>query len=337
MLTRKDIEDALDYMDRHNLIRLSNNRNTSSGWQQLHCPFHNNGQERRPSCGCSLEGGYINGRELQPGTFNCFSCGAKYSFARGIKEILALKGTSIEMHPDLAPYVEGQVNVEDHSLLPPELISGLINKYAVDDLRMRTLQKVDYVSEEELAKYRFYVPYMFQRKLTEEVINRYDIGYDANFIPPGRMKPLPSVTFPVHDMQGRTLFICRRSIEGKFFHIPTNIEKSVFGLYELPPNTREVIVCESVFNALTAVVYGHPAVALLGTGTPHEIDQLKKAGIASIVLCLDNDEAGRKGAERLKKALSGYAMVWTMPMPTDGRDVNDLTKEEFEMYYSMRE
>lgn len=336
MLTRQDVLTALEYMDTHNLIRLSRSTNTSSGWQQLHCPFHNNGQERRPSCGCSLESSYANGVEYPAGFFNCFSCGAKFQFANGIKQILAERGTSIEAHPALKPYLEGQTDQNVDSLLPEGLVPSLINKFAVEDLRLRTIGKTNYISEEELAKYRFTVPYMYERKLTDTVIEKYDVGFDGHFLMAGRKKPIPCVTFPVRDLQGRTLFICRRSIQGKFFNLPENIEKSVYGIYELPEGTREVIVCESVFNALTSVVYGRPAVALFGTGTSHEIDQLKKLGVASFVLCLDNDEAGRKGTAKLKKALSGYAMVWTMTCP-EGKDVNDLTKEEFEACYAARE
>lgn len=337
MLLRKDVEEALDYMDRNNLIRLSSNRNTSTGWQQLHCPWHNNGQERKPSCGCALDSTYANGRENPAGFFHCFACGASYPFAEGVKQILTLKGTSIEAHPFLKPYLEGQIQEDLTSLIPDDLMSSMVNKFAVDDLRLRTLGKKQFVSEDELAQYRFTVPYMYERKLTDEVIDKYDVGYDANFLMNGRKKPTPCVTFPCRDIMGRTLFICRRSIEGKFFNIPTNIEKSVYGIYELPQNCKEVVVCESVFNALTAVVYGYPAVALFGTGTTHEIEQLKRLGVDSFVLCLDNDDAGCRGTQKLKKALSAYAMVWTMTIPWEGKDVNDLTKEEFEYCYARRE
>ena len=336
MLTRDDIEKALEYMDSNNLIRLSRSTNTSSGWRQLHCPFHNNGQERKPSCGCSLEESYANGTTYHAGQWHCFSCQTSYPFAKGIQEILNLKGASIEAHPFLKPYLENQIQQDIDSLVPTELMSGLLNKYAAESLKMRVRGRQNFITEEELAGYRFTVPYMYQRKLTDEVIEQYDVGYDANHIPPGRKKPLPCVTFPVRDLQGRTLFICRRSIEGKYFNLPQNIEKSVYGIYELPKGTKEVIVCESVFNALTSVVYGRPAVALLGTGTTYEIEQLKRLGASSYVICLDNDEAGRKGTIKLKKALSNYALVWTMTVP-EGKDVNDLTKEEFELCYSMRE
>lgn len=336
MLTRDDIEKALDYMDQAHLIRTVP-RKGASRWQQLYCPFHNNGQESKPSCGCSLEEEVRNGQVFPAGTFNCFACGSKFHFANGIKEILTLKGTSIEAHPFLKPYLEGQVQADLNSLIPEDMMSGLLNKYAAESLRMRVKGQQKFVSEEELRTYRFTVPYMYQRKLTDAVIDKYDVGFDGKFIPPGRKKALPCITFPVRDVQGRTLFICRRSIEGKFFNLPTDIEKPVYGIYELPPDTKEVIICESIFNALTCIVYGKLAVALLGTGTPYQINQLRKLGATSFVICLDNDEAGRKGTEKLKKALGGSAMVWVMTVPDDGRDVNDLSKEEFEYYYSMRE
>lgn len=336
MLTRQDVESVLDYLDKNNIIRLARS-SSNSKWQQLHCPFHNNGQERRPSCGCSLEEEIRNGVTYHIGVYHCFACGATYSFVAGTLEILKLKGTSVEAHPFLKPYMEGQVQQDIDSLVPTELLASVVNKYAAESLRMRLQGKQMYVSEEELQSYRFIVPYMYQRKLTDAVIEKYDVGFDGKFVPPGRKKNLPSITFPVRDIQGHTLFICRRSVEGKFFSLPTNIEKPVYGIYELPPNTREVIICESIFNALTCVVYGHPAVALLGTGTPYQMDQLRKLGVQSFVICLDNDEAGRKGTERIKKALSGYAMVWTMTVPDDGRDVNDLDYETFEKCYASRE
>lgn len=336
MLTRDDIEKALEYMDQVHLIKLARG-SSNSRWRQLYCPFHNNGQEKKPSCGCSLEAEVRNGEVYHAGFFHCFSCGAKYPLANGIKEILTLKGTSIEAHPFLKPYLEGQVQTDLNSLIPQEMMSGLLNKYAAESLKMRVKGVQKFVSEEELKTYRFTVPYMYQRKLTDAVIDKYDVGFDGKFVPEGRKKVLPCITFPVRDIQGRTLFICRRSIEGKFFNLPTNVEKPVYGIYELPSNTKEVIICESIFNALTCVVYGRSAVALLGTGTPYQINQLKKLGATSFVICLDNDAAGQKGTEKLKKALAGSAMIWTMTVPSDGRDVNDLTKEEFEYYYSIRE
>ena len=180
------------------------------------------------------------------------------------------------------------------------------------------------------------VPYMYERGLTDDIIERFDIGYDANFIPPGRKNPVPCVTFPVRDLNGNTLFLCRRSVVGKMFNYPQGVEKSVYGIYECPKNAKSVIICESCFNALTAIKYGYNAVALLGTGTSYEIKQLKQLGVSEFVLCLDGDSAGQKGADKLKRALSQIALVWTIHMPVD-KDLNDCTEDEFRELYAQRE
>ena len=152
---------------------------------------------------------------------------------------------------------------------------------------------------------------------------------------PGRKKPMPCITFPVKDLKGNVLFLCRRSIEGKFFHYPQGVEKSIYGIYELPKGVKSVLVCESCLNALKAQRFGYNAVALLGTGTSHEIDQLKQLGVQEFILCLDGDEAGQRGMEKLKNALRKVALVWTIKMPPD-KDVNDCTEEEFNALYATR-
>lgn len=332
MLIRTDVETALHYMDAHGLIRLSKPTNS---WYMMHCPFHSGGNEKKPSCGCSLEGAAKGGVFYPPGRFNCFACGASYSFGAGIKEILKLKGTSISAHPDLEPYTNENFTKHTGSLIPEDIMTAALNTFAADNLKIRAMNKPKYVTQEELAQYRFIVPYMYQRKLTNEVIDKYDVGFDGNYqVSSGRI--VPCITFPVRDVKGNTLFICRRSIEGKFFFLPRDIEKPVYGMYELPPETKEVIICESIFNALTCVVYGHPAVALFGTGTPYQFNQLKKLGVNSYVICMDNDDAGNRGAAKVKRALKDSAFVWTMHVP-EGKDANDLEYSEFVEAYNNRD
>lgn len=288
-------------------------------------------------CETSTQSFVLSGNIL---THNCFSCGWAKSLPDTVTEILKRRKISslsgMEWLKENIPGFDGD-NSEFDYLIPRNLMNPMQHKYAFDYLQ--SLTKVNksptYVSEEELATYRMTVPYMYQRGLTDEIIEKYDIGYDANFIPPGRKKPVPCVTFPVKDIKGNTLFLCRRSIEGKMFHYPQGVEKSVYGLYELPPNPKSVIICESCFNALTAVKYGYNAVALLGTGTSYEIQQLRMSGIPMFVLCLDGDDAGQRGAIKLKRALSDVAIVWTIHMPPD-KDLNDCTKEEFDQLYSQR-
>lgn len=307
-------------------------------WYQCRCPIHNMGQERKPSCGISMVEQYRNGIRYPALHLHCFSCGYTGSLADALTEVLKRKGigrSGLDWLKENIPGFEGD-NVDFDYLIPPDLYGAVQSKYMLDYISTQLNQQKTYVSEQELASYRMIVPYMYQRGLTDEIIEQYDIGYDPNFIPPGRKKPLPCITFPVKDLKGNVLFLCRRSIEGKFFHYPQGVEKSVYGIYELPAGVKSVVVAESCFNALTAVKYGYDAVALLGTGTSYEIEQLMRLGVQEFVLCLDGDEAGQRGMAKLKRALSSTAIVWTIKMPLD-KDINDCTKDEFDLLYSKRE
>lgn len=333
-----DVEAVLHKLESEGLVRL--NRPIGE-YYSIYCPLpHSNGHyENRPSCGVLLHDQYKAGRKTPAGWTHCFGCGWAKPLPETITEILKhrhIGKSGLDWLKENIPGFEESSEDFDY-LIPQELSQSLQSKYAVDYINTQLLkQSGNYVSEQELASYRMTVPYMYQRGLTDEIIEKYDIGYDAKFIPPGRKKPMPCVTFPVKDLNGNTLFLCRRSIEGKFFHYPQGVEKSIYGLYELPKGVKSVVVVESCFNCLSAIRFGYSAVALLGTGTSYEIDQLKRLGVQEFVLCLDGDEAGQRGMEKLKRALKSVALVWTIKMPVD-KDVNDCTKEEFDALYATRE
>ncbi len=302
-------------------------------YMQIYCPFHNDGKERKPSCGVLLHEEIRGGRKYPQGFFHCFTCHYAKTLPEAITDLLKLHGISksgmdwlIENIPDF----DGITNSNFELLIPSDVVDIINEQYAISYIHSLSKPKQEYVSEEELASYRFTVPYMYERKLTDEIIEEFDVGYDANWIAPGRKRPTPCITFPVRDRDGNTLFFCRRSIQGKLFNYPTGVTKPVYGLYELPKNCRSVIICESCFNALTCWVYGKPAVALLGTGNSYQIQQLKELGVHEFILAFDPDEAGARATAKLKKALKSVAMVWSFIGIPVGKDINNLTKEEFD-------
>lgn len=332
-----DVENIVTTLASHNLIRPSR---ITGDYYQVYCPIHAEGNERKPSCGILLHDVYRNGSNYPQGWVHCFSCGYSKMLPEAVSDILKSKNISTSGLEWLQENIPG-FKAEDskESLLPDSVIIKINdNNYAAAQQLKKLTQKdtTTFVSEEELQKYRFTVDYMYQRKLVDWVIEKYDIGFDAEFYPEGRKKPIPCVTFPVRDIQGRTLFFCRRSITGKFYHYPKFVTKPVYGLYELPKEASSVCIMESCINALTAVSWGYPSVALMGTGNSLQISQLKKLGVREFTLCLDGDSAGEKAAVKLKRQLSSVAIVWVVHVP-EGKDVNDLTKEEFDELYANRE
>ena len=112
-------------------------------------------------------------------------------------------------------------------------------------------------SEEELDSYRYFHPYMYKRKLTDEIIELFDVGYDKDFVlkskTTGNEMHLQCITFPVRDITGKTLFIARRCVNNKIFHYPEGVTKPLYGIYELyqlPEFPKTVYVCESIIASL---------------------------------------------------------------------------------------
>lgn len=261
------------------------------------CPFHKDGQEKKASCGIRKSDGWVH----------CFSCGESCSLEQMISRCFG--------HDDFGQY--------GLSWLQRNFLGIIADSRNINIDLSRDNDKelnFEYITEAELDTYRYYHPYMFKRKLTEDIINKFDIGFD---------KETNCITFPVKDEKGNCLFIARRSVTSKFFSYPPKVEKPVYGLFELSPNIDTIIVCESMINALTCWVYGKEAVALNGTGTSYQINQLKKIKCRKIILALDPDNAGRRGTIKLKEALSKYKIVTELVIP-EGKDINDLSKNEFD-------
>lgn len=279
---------------------------------QVTCPVHSGGQERKPSCGISTD----PRKSVEVGTVHCFTCGYRATLPEFISTCFGRKdGGEYGKHWLIKKFVGIQISER------PNL--------ELDFSRGRSTQEqTQFVSEEELDSYRYTHPYHYQRGMTDEIIERYDLGYDSSFKLPGTVNTIETVTFPVRDINGNTLFVARRAIHTKLFYYPENVDKPIYGLYELDKTANEVIVCESMFNALTCQVYGRQAVALLGLGTESQYKQLEKLPCRKLIIGLDPDKAGRGAGQKLKQRLQRKKLVSFLDIP-GGRDLNDLSLEEF--------
>lgn len=329
-----DVELIVNTLAQHGLIRP---HKVSGDWYQCYCPFHNDGNERKPSFGILVRSQYKGGQKYPEGFAHCFTCGWAKGLPETVSEILKRKSIGQSGVQWLEANIPGFVSdTEFEDLIPNNVMSAVQNKFALDYIAEQESRKVTYVSEEELATYRYTVPYMYERGLNDKLIEDYDIGVDMNWVPPGRHKVVPCITFPVRDREKRTLFLCRRSIQGKLFNYPEHVVKPVYGIEMVPKGCKSVVICESCLDALVAVKYGYPAVALLGTSNSYQIQQLRELGASEYVIATDGDEGGRKAAAKLKRALSSVALIWTIPMP-DGKDVNDCDEATFNELYLKRE
>lgn len=265
---------------------------------KITCPHHNNGKEKHPSCGVYTGEGDL---DLEPGFTHCFSCGFKGDLAH-------LVGECFETDDDfgrewlVARFGNTLAIEQDREILKP----------------IETKKSKVYLDESTLNSFQNYHPYMTKRKLTPEVINKFKIKYD----PQSRC-----ILFPVWDENGHLITITKRSVDIKNFYLDYNIEKPVY-LLNFFKDSKELYICESQINALTLVGYGLPSVALFGTGSSNQYEILNKFNFNHYILALDPDEAGKRGIIRFVSHISKNVFIDVLEIPK-GKDVNDLTKEEF--------
>ena len=290
-----------------NKIQLLQTVNDTPDNVMVACPYHKGGQERRPSMGI----------KKTDGTCHCFACGTVVGLPQLISHCF---GDDSEI---------GSTGWQ--WLLKNFLTVSVENRKDIDldfARSSQTKQGNGYVSEEELDRYRFIHPYMKRRRLNEKVIEIFDVGYDSN---------TDCITFPVRDIHGNTLFIARRSVRTKFFNYPSKAEKPLYGIYELyqqPQFPREIIICESMIDALTAWVYGKYAVALNGLGTELQFRQLRELPCRKYILATDADKAGMDARDRIRKNIPNKIITeykWDL---SKAKDLNDM---DLDMFQSLKE
>ena len=302
-----------------NNINLINTIKDTPDNVMIQCPYHNNGAERKPSAGIKKD----------DGTFHCFSCGEVHTLPEVISHCFGRSSDMVGAFGwNWLLKNFASVAIETRQDIQLDFGRGVVKHEDVC---------ANYIQEEELDSYRYVHPYMYKRGLTDEIIELFDIGYD---------KASECLTFPVRDINGNTLFIARRSVKTKYFNYPQGVEKPLYGLYEYHKlcTTRvvggrcngkteflrrlnEIIVCESMLDALKFWTVGKYAVALNGTGSELQIKQLNELPCREIILCTDMDEAGMNARYKLKKRIKGKILMQYM-LPEGRKDANDCTPEE---------
>lgn len=275
------------------------------------CPMHKRGQENHPSC-------YIS----EDGKVHCFTCNYTSDIYTMISEFLfekrdgGISGKSyLKDKYGLSPDIQRQLTIDN-------ILSSSGNRYRRN---LEITKKI--VSEQELEKYRFIHPYLYERGMTDAIIEKFDLGFDNNYMHYNVI--IPCITFPVRDVEGDVITVLRRAIKNKRFFIEKGIDKPIYGIYEIKKvKAQPVFIVESVFNCLTLWSWGYEAVALLGLGNSKQFDILNKLPNRIFYIVLDGDDAGRNASIKMQRKLFNK-IVYNIEM-YENRDVNDLSYTEFE-------
>lgn len=272
-------------------------------------------------------------------TGNCFACGEVHSLQEVISHCFGHTD-------DIVGKFGWQWLLKNFTTVQVEERKDVEIDCSRDNSNIRNMGSVvheKFVTEEELDKYRYIHPYMYKRGLTDDIIDLFDIGFDSN---------TQCITFPVRDINGNTLFVARRSVKTKFFNYPEGVEKPLYGLYEYYLATGyfrelhgigngeygvgsrvkielpDIIVCESMLDALSFWTVGKYAVALNGLGNELQFKQLRELPCRKIILATDMDERGLAARKRIRQSMQNTKIITEYLFPKGRKDANECTKEE---------
>lgn len=274
------------------------------------CPVHKDGHEHKPSCGVSIVPKYQGTKIIEPGTVHCFTCGYTAPLSNFISNCFGYNDGGIFGNK----WIKAQYN------------TGLTVKTRKVELNLSrgtiTRGELPNVPQEVLQGYRYTVEYMYNRGLTDDIIEQFDIGYDSKD---------DCITIPVPNLKGEVKWLQRRSIVGKKYYIPSGINKTDYLLgasevLRLKLYKQPVYIVESPFNMLTLWKLGFPTICIFGTGGGNQYKMLNKLPIRHYIIALDPDEAGRKGSRKLLHNL-GKTKLLSKVNYIDHRDINELDTE----------
>ncbi|MCT8548130.1 DNA primase [Glaesserella parasuis] len=325
-----------DLVARTDIVELINSRvklKKAGRDYQACCPFHH---EKSPSFTVSQSKQF----------YHCFGCGVhgnvisflmeydKLEFPEAIEELAALHGLEVPRE-----------NVINRDGKPQASYKTRRNLYELLDLVAKFYQQ-------QLTQDRASQAYLQQRGLSQEIIERFEIGFSPNAMdavlrrfgnnPEEVQKLLDTgmlskndrgnvydrfrnrVMFPIRDKRGRVIAFGGRVLgdeKPKYLNSPESATyhkgNELYGLYQAlqhNENPEFLFVVEGYMDVVALAQFGvNNAVASLGTATTGEQIQLMFRSTEQVICCYDGDRAGRDAAWR--------ALENALPYLHDGRQL----------------
>jgi DNA primase len=178
-------------------------------------------------------------------------------------------------------------------------------------------------------------PYLLERGLTLETIVDFGVGYCTK----GMMKD--RIAIPIHNTEGNVV-----AYVGRFpgdppgdvpkYKLPQGFRKSLelFNINRAIKEPRDIplVLVEGFFGCMKLHQHGCPkVVALMGSSMSAAQEELIRKHSdrdSRIIVMLDEDDAGRAGREDIATRLAKFAFVKVHTFEAEGRQPEQLSKEE---------
>lgn len=172
-----------------------------------------------------------------------------------------------------------------------------------------------------------------ERDLSPDIVQKFGLGFD----------PFTNrATLPLRDMHGRILGVTFRNLapdaRPKYLH-PKGfpVGRHLYGAWLLT-GQKKVALVEGQVDAVSCWQDRVPALGLMGSRiTKDQIKVLQRLGITTVVLMLDNDNAGLKGTVEVIEALKGSGIRvqvgWYRPYWVNCKDPDSLKPDRKRKFY----
>ena len=269
--------------------RLQQFQQTGGAWAKAVCPFH---PDTKPSF-------FIN---MDSGVFHCFGCGVKGRLQE-LLDRLGIKG--IRAADVVAERQPERRRVNEINELP------------------------DYI----LGAYRSCPTRLLQAGFDKKLLEEYEIGFDA---------PNYRITFPIRDINGTLVAVSGRNLEGEpkyqiylyedeFPGYAPRPKDHLWNLNKLANQLQKgddpLFIVEGFKAALWLTQYGYQAVALIGAQMTRKQKRLLSQFDVPLVLCLDNDSAGRAATLVNYMELSRIQLAKVVEYPPGIAQPDDMEEE----------
>lgn len=166
--------------------------------------------------------------------------------------------------------------------------------------------------------------YLNARGIADAVINAHKLGW-------GKFYSKWWITIPIQDIYGAFRFFKLRqdpNAGDEKITYPKGIEAQIYGWDTLANDTERIVICEGELDRLALLSKNIPAVTSTHGAMTFKQEWCEKIRKSNkVFICFDNDEAGKKGAERTAKMVESSGIetyIITLPQEVgDGGDITD--------------
>jgi len=279
--------------------------------------------------------------------FKCFVCGAHgdvidmYAAATGekftdaVKQLARRAGVSVEEDP-AAGNQEAKKTMKKGDVIPDSFFEEWEKRLDQEDQEEEQQEEKDFTPYYEKCRERLIsaegsaaLEYLSKKRgIDYGIALDYYVGFDPKADPAKKGHPAPRLILPTSKDHYVARAISDDVPEQYQKMNPLNCSPGIFNIDVLKKQeVQEVFVCEGIFDALSFLTVGAPAVALCSTSNAGKfLDILEKdrpRKDLTFILALDNDKSGRDAGAKLSEGLRRLSISFTVADVNGGeKDAN---------------